>query len=91
MAALIRQSIYPALAAAIARLNAPADIGEWIGRNDIGLRVADTGLPAAPLLIVAVRSGSATDVAGLKVGEAIGAVDRAPATAAQLAERIAAR
>ena len=79
------------LAAAIARLNAPADIGEWIGRNDIGLRVADTGLPAAPLLIVAVRSGSATDVAGLKVGEAIGAVDRAPATAAQLAEKIASR
>lgn len=79
------------LAAAVERLNAPLDIGELIARNDIGLRVADTSLPAAPLLVVAVRPGSAADVAGIRAGEAIGAVDRAPATAAQFAEKIAAR
>lgn len=79
------------LASAVEQINAPLDVGELIARNDIGVRVAETGLPSSALLIVAVRPGSAAAVAGLKVGESIAAVDRTPATAAQMADKIAAR
>jgi hypothetical protein len=79
------------LARAIERLNAPADVGDLIYRQDLGLRVVDTALPTAPLLVVSVQPGSAADLAGAKPGDAIAAVDRAPSTAARLAETIATR
>ena len=79
------------LAVAIEQLNAPVDVSDLVYRNDIGLRVAETELPAAPLLVVAVQPGSAAEVAGIKRGETIGAVDRSPSTAEQLADKIAMR
>lgn len=79
------------LARAVERLNAPADVGDLVSRHDIGLRVAETALLEAPLLVVSVQAGSAADLAGIKAGDTISAVDRAPATAAQLADAIAAR
>jgi hypothetical protein len=79
------------LAGAIAQINAPVDVGNLTYQSDIGVRVAETDLTAARLLIVAVRPGSTADAAGVKPGETIDAVDRAPSTAVHLADTIASR
>jgi hypothetical protein len=78
-----------AIAAALRAINTPADPLDLVYRTDIGVRAADTSMPDVPLLVVAVAAGSSAAAAGVKAGEAILAVDRAHATSAQLAERVA--
>jgi len=76
------------IATALERVNIPADALEVVYRPDLGVRVADTGLPDAALLVVAVRPGSPGAAAGLKRGDAIETVDMTPATATQFAARL---
>jgi len=77
-----------ALADILEQFDRPADPAQLVYQNDLGMRVADTLLPEAPLLIVAVESGSPGAIAGLKPGDGISAVDGSVLTATQLAERV---
>lgn len=79
------------LAEVVARLDAPVDAAELISRTDLGVNVVDTGLMAAPLLVVSVRGGSAAAAAGIAPGDVIDALDGAAVTAAQLARHVAGR
>ena len=77
-----------ALAEVLEQLDRPADPSQLVYQNDMGMRVADTLLPEAPLLVVSVDQGSPAALAGLKPGDGIASVDGAVLSAAQLAERI---
>ena len=77
-----------ALADILDQFDRPADPAQLVYQNDLGMRVADTLLPEAPLLIVAMEPGSPGAIAGLKPGDGISAVDGAILTATQLAERV---
>ena len=74
------------LAALVARIDTPADGADLVYHNDLGLRVADVGLPDAPLVIVRVDAGSPAATAGLKPGDAVEAVDGAVLTAQRMAD-----
>jgi hypothetical protein len=76
------------IAAALQRINAPADAIDLVYRPDLGIRVADTSLPDAPLVVSSVRAGSSAAIAGIKAGDAIEAVDQSAANAAQFANRL---
>ena len=77
-----------ALADILDQFDRPADPAQLVYQNDLGMRVADTLLPEAPLLIVAVEPGSPGAIAGLKPGDGITAIDGSALTATQLAERV---
>ncbi len=77
-----------AVAAALQSINASGDGAALVYRTELGIRVADTALPEARLMVVAVQPGSAAAASGIKVGDAVESVDRAAATAAQLADKI---
>jgi hypothetical protein len=76
------------LKALLERLDVPADASELVYQNHLGVRVADTALPGGALLIVRVEVGSAAEVAGLKVGDAVEAVDGTVVSAAQFDDRV---
>ncbi|MEI6669442.1 MAG: PEGA domain-containing protein [Acidobacteriota bacterium] len=75
-----------ALVPVFERIDRPADGTQLVYQNDLGMRVVDTSLPEAPLLVVAVDVGSPATVAGVRVGDALLAIDGSPTSAAQLAE-----
>lgn len=77
-----------AVAAALRPFNEPASGPALVYRTVLGLRVADTGLPDAPLIVAAVQEGSPAATAGIRTGDTIETVERARATAAQFAEAI---
>lgn len=74
------------LAALVARIDRPADGTDLVYQNDVGIRVADSGLPDSPLLVVRVDPGSPGVAAGLRAGDSIGAVDGTVMTAQRLAD-----
>lgn len=74
------------LGSALARFDEPADGTDLVYQNDVGIRVADTALPKAPLLIVQVAEASPASAADLKVGDNIESVNNAPVTARQFLE-----
>jgi len=76
------------LATALERIDRPVDPLQLVFRNDLGLRVADTLLPEASLVVVSVDAGSPAALAGVKAGDGIAAVDGSATTAAQLAEGV---
>lgn len=76
------------LRALVARLDVPADAAEFVYKQDIGIRVVDTSLRDAPLVVVRVEPGSPAAQAGLTPGDGIESVDGAAATAQQLAEQV---
>jgi len=77
-----------ALADILEHFDRPADPSQLVYQNDLGMRLADTQLPEAPLLIVSVDPGSPGALAGLKAGDGIGSVDGAIMTATQVADRV---
>ena len=77
-----------ALAPAFDRIDRPTDALQLVFRNDLGIRAADTLLPEAPLVVVAVEAGSPAALAGLRAGDGIQAVDGAPVSTAQLADSV---
>jgi len=52
-----------ALVSLVERIDRPTDPGQLLYRNDLGLRVADTLLPDAPLVVVSVETGSPASLA----------------------------
>jgi hypothetical protein len=76
------------LRALLARFDAPADASEFVYRQDIGVRVADTSLKDVPLVVARVEPGSPAAQAGIKPGDSIESVDGAGTTAQQLAELV---
>jgi len=76
------------LVALFERIDRPADPGQLVYRNDLGLRVADTLLPEAPLVVVSVEAGSPAALVGIKSGDGLLSIDGAPMTAAQLADTV---
>jgi len=78
-----------ALAAALDQLDRPSDGLQLIYRNDLGLRLADTRLPEAPLLVVSVDAGGPAAIAGVKPGAGIVTIDGAALTGAQFADLVA--
>ena len=77
-----------ALAPVFERIDRPADPSQLVYRNDLGIRVADTLLPEAPLLVISVEAGSPAALAGIKTGDGVLAIDGAPVTASQLSDRV---
>jgi hypothetical protein len=69
-------------------IDRPADPWQLVYRNDLGMRVADTLLPDAPLLIVSVEAGSPAALAGIKAGDGVLAIDGTPMTASQLSDHV---
>jgi hypothetical protein len=76
------------LAAALQQLDRPVDSSDLVYQNDLGLRLVDTALPEAPLLVVSVEPGSPAAMAGLKPGDAIVSVDGSSLMAAEVADRV---
>jgi hypothetical protein len=76
------------LKAIVARLDVPADGAGFVYQNYVGARVVDTALPGASLLVARVDAGSPAEVAGLKAGETVEAVDGSSANAAQFEDRV---
>lgn len=77
-----------AVAAALAPLNEPSTTPALVHRTVLGIRVADTELPDAPLIVAAVQDGSPAATAGIRPGDAIATVDRTRITAVQFADAI---
>jgi tetratricopeptide (TPR) repeat protein len=77
-----------ALGEALAVLNLPQDGRDLAYLNDLGLRLVDTALPGAPVVVAWVESGSAAETSGVKVGDAIDSVDGGPASAAVVRDRV---
>jgi hypothetical protein len=77
-----------ALAATLQRLDRPSDSSQLVYQNDIGLRVVDTQLDGAPLLVASVDPGGPAATAGVRIGDAVVSVDGAQVSAAQLGELI---
>jgi hypothetical protein len=72
----------------LSRLDVPAEASELVYQNHVGVRVADTMLPGAALLVVRVDAGSAAELAGLKPGDVIEALDGTVVTGGQFADRV---
>jgi len=77
-----------ALAAAIQRIDRPSDASQLVYQNDIGVRLVDTELDEAPLIVVSVDEGSAAAKAGVRAGDTISAVDGVRASVSQLNDQV---
>ena len=77
-----------ALVPVFEHIDRPADPWQLVYRNDLGMRVADTLLPEAPLLVVSVEAGSPAALAGIKAGDGVLAIDGTPMTTAQLSDHV---
>lgn len=77
-----------ALNEVVQQIEKPADFSHLVFTNDLGMRVADSLLPDAPLVVVSVESGSPAALAGIRAGDGIAAVDGSAMTAAQVADRV---
>jgi hypothetical protein len=75
-----------ALGAVLSAIDRPADPADLVYQNDLGMRMADTLLGEAPLLVVSVEPGTPAAVAGIKAGDAILSVDGGTLSATQVAE-----
>jgi membrane-associated protease RseP (regulator of RpoE activity) len=67
----------------------PADPARLVFANDLGMRVADSLLPDASLVVVSVEPGSPAALGGIRPGDGIASVDGSPVTASQVADRVA--
>jgi len=70
------------------QIDSPTDPAALVFANDIGIRVADSLLYDAALVVVSVDTGSPAALAGIRQGDGIATVDGAAMTAAQVAARV---
>jgi membrane-associated protease RseP (regulator of RpoE activity) len=61
---------------------------DLVYQNELGVKLVDTALSEAPLLVISVESGSPAALAGLKPGDALASVDGATMTSAEVADRV---
>lgn len=74
------------LAAIAEQIDRPLDPMQLVYRNELGIRLADTLLPEAPLLVVSVDTGGQAAQAGIKPGDGVAAVDGMAMTAGQVGD-----
>ncbi len=77
-----------ALRDVIQQIERPADPMQLVFSNDLGLRLADTLLPEAPLVVASVEPGSPAALAGLKAGDGVALVDGTALTETQVADHV---
>ncbi len=65
-------------------IDRPVDPYELVYQNDLGIRVADSSVVEAPLVVVSVGAGSPGAIAGVKSGDSILTVEGASASAAHV-------
>jgi hypothetical protein len=70
------------------RIDRPADPLQLVFQNTVGVRFADTLMPDAPLVAVAIEASSPAALAGLKAGDIVAAVDGSVVTASQLGDLV---
>lgn len=70
------------------RLDRPADPSGLVYHQDLGIRLVDTAVPGASLMVVSVASGSPAAVAGVRPGDTIAAADGSALTSSGVAEEI---
>lgn len=75
-----------ALAEVLQAIEDPPDPAGLVYEHDLGLRLADTRLPEAPVMVVSVEPGSPAALAGVKPGDALVSVDGSLVSASQVAE-----
>lgn len=80
-----------ALADLARRIDRPAAAADLVYEHYVDVRLADTGLPGAPLIVTAVAAGGPAALAGVKPGDAVAAADGSPTTAAAVADAIGRR
>ena len=76
------------LAELVRRIDRPADPLQLVFQHTIGVQFADTAMPDAPLVAVAVDASSPAALAGLKAGDIVTAVDGGVVTAAQFSDLV---
>lgn len=87
----IGQVTSQALSATLALIDRPMDAAHLVYQNHVGMRVADSLIADAPLVVVVVDAGGPAATAGVRPGDAILSVNGTPMTAGQLAGTIAER
>lgn len=79
------------LAAALAIVDRPVDAAHLVYQNHVGMRVADSLIADAPLIVVRVDPGGPAATAGVKPGDVILSVGGSPMSAGQFEESMAER
>lgn len=79
------------LAAALAIVDRPADAAHLVYQNHVGMRLADSLIADAPLIVVRVDPGGPAATAGVKPGDVILSVGGSPMSAGQFDQAMAER